>query len=185
MTNEEKLNEAIEFLKKYGNEEDVDKAIENLKAAKEQVKESQEKIHQQISRSKIMKDIVRNTRTYRLLVIFLGLLFVLALALWVCEPGITSYGDSLWLCFAAATTIGFGDIVATTFIGRICVVVLSLYAIILTAIITSIIVTYHNQVMQAQTHGSIVEFMDKLERLPELSHEELVELSETIKSYKW
>ena len=182
---EKQLNDAIELLKKYGNEEDVERAINNLKAAKQQMQESKEKVIKQISRSRILKEVIRNTRTYKLLMVFVALYFLVALVLMLCEPEIRSYADSLWLCFAAATTIGFGDVVATTLLGRICVAVVSLYSIILTAIITSIIVAYHNQLMAAQQKESILVFFDKLERLPELSHEELVELSEMVKNYKW
>ena len=181
---EKQLNDAIELLKKYGNEEDVDRAISNLKDAKAQIDENKEKVKKQINRTKILKDVITNTSTYKLLSFFLALFFVLALAVMLAEPGINNYIDSLWLCFAAVTTIGFGDVVATTIVGRVCLVVLSLYAIILTAILTSVIVAYYNQVLEAQQKGSIVEFFDKLERLPELSHEELVELSERVKKYR-
>ncbi|MCR5816973.1 MAG: potassium channel family protein, partial [Ruminococcus sp.] len=35
------------------------------------------------------------------------------------ETDINSFGDGLWYCFAIVTTIGFGDITAHTYIGRI------------------------------------------------------------------
>ena len=65
--------------------------------------------------------------------------FVFALAIWIWEPGIGSYIDSLWFCFASATSIGYGDIVAVTFLGRVLTVILSVYSIAVIAIITAVI----------------------------------------------
>ena len=59
-------------------------------------------------------------------------------------PGMT-YADALWYGFAIVTTIGFGDITATTRIGRIISVVLGAYGIIVVALITSIIVAYYGE----------------------------------------
>ena len=40
--------------------------------------------------------------------------------------GFDSFGDALWYSFAVVTTIGFGDVVATTLVGRIITVILGL-----------------------------------------------------------
>lgn len=56
-----------------------------------------------------------------------------------------SYGDALWYCFAVVTTVGFGDIVANSQIGRILTVVLGVYGLIVVAVITSIIVNFYNE----------------------------------------
>ena len=58
---------------------------------------------------------------------------------------ITSFPDALWYCFAVVTTIGFGDMVAKTLIGRILTVILGLYGLIVVAVITSIIVNFYNE----------------------------------------
>ncbi len=44
------------------------------------------------------------------------------------------------------TTIGFGDITATTGIGRLLSVILGIYGIIVVALITSVIVNFYNEV---------------------------------------
>ena len=63
------------------------------------------------------------------------------------EPKITSFTDGLWYSFAVVTTIGFGDIVAETPIGRILTVMLGLYGLVVVAVITSIIVNFYNETM--------------------------------------
>ena len=63
------------------------------------------------------------------------------------EPAITNFPDSLWYSFAVVTTIGFGDIVAVTPIGRVLTVILGLYGLVVVAVITSIIVNFYNETM--------------------------------------
>ena len=86
-------------------------------------------------------------RTFALEVLF-GLLATIvasALVLMTVEESLTNFGDSIWYCFAVVTTIGFGDIVATTIIGRLVSVILGIYGIIAVAVITSIIVNFYNE----------------------------------------
>ena len=75
-----------------------------------------------------------------------GLLFAMITASFLLvyiEPQISSFGDGIWYCFALITTIGFGDIAATTSLGRIISVVIGIYGIIVVALITSIIVNMY------------------------------------------
>ena len=61
------------------------------------------------------------------------------------EPNITNFGEALWYCFAVVTTIGFGDITATSLVGRILTVILGMYGLVVVAVITSIVVNFYNE----------------------------------------
>jgi len=90
--------------------------------------------------------IIRKTKVIEELIGLLASMMIIAMFLTRLEPGIVTYGDGLWYTFAVVTTIGFGDIVVVTTIGRLLSVVLGLYGLFIIAIITSIVVNYY------QTH---------------------------------
>lgn len=125
--------------------------------------------------------IVRRTHTDKLLYAFLVNLFVVALFITMAEPQITHYGDGLWYTFVACTTIGFGDFAAVTLIGRILTVYMAVNEILLVAIIPGVVVSYYLEVIHRRERESLTVFLDKLEHLPELSEEELREISNRVK----
>ena len=97
------------------------------------------------------------------------------------EPDITTFGESVWYCFAVATTVGFGDFAAVTPLGRIVTMVLSVYSIGVVAIFTAVITSYFMDMAKARASDSARAFLDDLQHLPELSAEELQALSERAK----
>lgn len=125
-------------------------------------------------------------RTHADQIIFGFVLFLLASAavIQAVEPNIHRYVDALWYCYAVISTAGFGDIVAVTLIGRICSVLLTLYAIFVIAIVTGVVVNFYSQMVEMQHRETMAMFMDKLEHLPELSREELAAISEKVKKMR-
>ncbi len=95
-----------------------------------------------MNRSKLW-NIVRKTKVIEELLGLLSSMMIFAFFLVRIEPGITSYGDGLWYTFAVVTTIGFGDIIVVTIVGRILSVILGLYGLFIVAIITSVVVNYY------------------------------------------
>lgn len=110
--------------------------------------------------------------------------FLSALPIWLVEPGIHTYADSLWFCFASATSIGYGDYAAVTLIGRIITVVLSVYSIAVIAIVTAVITSFFTDLARFRASDSARAFIDELEHLPELSAEELEDLSRRVKEFQ-
>lgn len=108
---------------------------------------------------------------------------IIAIALRFVEASIDTLSDSLWYCFAVATTVGFGDIAAVSHTGRILTVILSVYSIAVVAIFTAVITSFFMDLAKTRAEDSVKEFIDELERLPELSKEELESLSSRVKSF--
>jgi hypothetical protein len=103
----------------------------------------------QIVFSRIKMDVLRKImrKTYAAEILFGMLLLIVAFSIVLpqFDPGIPSFADALWYCFAVVTTIGFGDFTTATLPGRAISVVLGLYGIIVVALITSIIVNFYNE----------------------------------------
>lgn len=126
---------------------------------------------------RILKSILKRTHTTSILASYLVFLFIDALVIFLSDPAITTYSDALWYCYAVVSTAGFGDIVVTTFIAKICSVLLTVYSIIVIALVTGVIVNYYNQLIQIKQKDTLSAFVDRIQRLPELSEEELAEMS--------
>ena len=96
----------------------------------------------------VLKAIIRETYASEILLGLLLLIFAFSYVFKFIEPGIDSFLDGLWYCFAIVTTIGFGDVTAVTIVGRILSVILGMYGIIVVAIITSIVVNFYGETRQ-------------------------------------
>ena len=94
---------------------------------------------------KILLKILISTFALEILVGLLIIVVCFSLVFTSVEPQMPDFATSLWYCFAVVTTIGFGDIVAVTPIGRILTVILGFYGLIVVAVITSIIVNLYNE----------------------------------------
>ena len=138
-----------------------------------------------MKKSKVLWHILRMTNTDKVLVSFIGFLFLCALGIWIVEPEVTTYGDALWYCFVSVTTIGFGDILVTTLLAKLITVVLTIYGIVVIALIPGVVVAFYNESISMKRNQTLLQFLDKLEHLPELSHEELVEMSKKVKEQRY
>ena len=126
---------------------------------------------------RILRMVLHKTKADRLVLGFVVFLLVVSGILWAVEPGMTTYREALWYCYAIISTSGFGDFVAVTFVGRVCSILVTIYAIFVIGIVTGVVVSYFQQAVQVQFEESKMAFLDKLEHLPELSKEELEEMA--------
>lgn len=126
---------------------------------------------------RILKGILIRTRASKILIGYLVFVLASALIFTLCEPDIRTYRDALGYCDTVVSTAGFGDIVVTTAIGKMVSVILTIYSVLVVAIITGVVVNYYNQIIQIQQEETLVSFIDKLEKLPELSKDELLQIS--------
>ncbi|MGE9964734.1 potassium channel family protein [Fusicatenibacter saccharivorans] len=133
---------------------------------------------------KVLWLILKRTKADRILSGFFLFLFAAAGIIQLAEPDITRYGDALWYCYAVISTAGFGDVVAVTFLGKICSVLLTVYSIFVVAIVTGVVVNFYSQLVEMHDRETLTIFMDKLEHLPYLSKEELETISQKIKQLR-
>jgi len=133
---------------------------------------------------KTLYRILKQTGALSIFIYYMIFVFVSALLILLVEPEITSYADALWYCYAVISTAGFGDIVVHTFLAKIISVIVTVYSLIVIAILTGIIVNFYNEILELRRKETLSAFLDRLERLPELSHEELVELSERVHRFR-
>ena len=94
---------------------------------------------------KVLLKIVVNTFSLEILFGLLTMIVCFSLVFMKVEDKITTFPEALWYCFAVVTTIGFGDFVAVTPVGRVLTVFLGLYGIVVVAVITSIVVNFYNE----------------------------------------
>ena len=133
---------------------------------------------------RLLKDAFKTAGSDKIFSGYILWFFISAVPIWLWEPNINTYQDSLWFCFASATTIGYGDVSAVTLLGRIITVFLSIYSIGVVAIFTAVVASFFTDIARLKASDSAREFSDDLEHLSELSKEELEQLSQRIKEYQ-
>jgi len=116
-----------------------------------------------------------------ILAVYLVVYFIFSLFIWSCDPDIKDLSDALWFTFQTVTTIGYGDLQATSVLGRALTVILAIYSIAIVAIFTGIIAGFYVEIVKLKNKEDVTEFLENLERLPEMDHDELVKISERAK----
>ncbi|MCR5666922.1 MAG: potassium channel family protein [Eubacterium sp.] len=134
-------------------------------------------------RRKIIRQVLKNTGVTRIVLVFLAVFFIIAFLIFLLEDDMQTYADSLWFCFSVVTTIGLGDFVADTGIGRVLTVILSVYSIGIIALVTAVITNYYIEASRLKRNESVAEFIDDLQHLEELSKEELRAISQKVKNW--
>ena len=136
------------------------------------------------NKRKILIQILKNSAIYKLLIGYIVIFAVIALLILLFEPTIHSYGNSLWYCFVSCTTIGFGDMVVTTFFAKVLTVILYIYTIVIIALVTAVITQYFLEVAKHRRDESVALFIDDLENLPDLPKERLMEISDEVRKLR-
>lgn len=114
---------------------------------------------------------------------YLILLLIGGVMLTFIEPQVHSIFEGFYFCFVASTTIGFGDIVPVTLLGRIITIVVTLFGILTVAMVPGVVVAYYTEYLKLREKETVSTFLEKLERLPEMEKEELEALSERVKAF--
>ncbi len=137
-----------------------------------------------VKKIKIVWKILKLTDSDKLLTGFILFFFLSSLCFMFIEPNINNFSDGIWYSFSVVSTIGFGDIKVITSLGRFLSILLSIYAVFIVALIPGIVVSLYSETLKLKVKKSRLLFLDQLENLPNLSHDELVEISKKIKQIK-
>lgn len=100
------------------------------------------------------------------------LVIVAAIPVMFVEPSVTNYYDALWWSVVTTTTVGYGDVIVETGLGRIIAIVLMVFGIGLLGMITGSIATYF--IGDNKGDDPTINFLkSQLDRFDDLSNREL------------
>ncbi len=142
------------------------------------------KIRKPIRPLKMFFEILRQTRTYKILVGYIIFVFVMGLLIMLTDENINNYGDALWYSYTVLSTVGFGDVVVTGTLPRILSVILTVYSVIAIAIITGAIVNLYTRITEFDLEETVESFINELEHLQELDSDELSNLSKRVAEFR-
>ncbi|MEG0239970.1 potassium channel family protein [Anaerorhabdus sp.] len=134
---------------------------------------------------KLLWQVLRYTGTDKIVSGFIVFYFIATFFIMISEPTITNYGDAMWFSFVSFTTVGYGEYLATTLITRIITAFLIIYGVIVVALIPGVLVSYFTEIKSMKENDTIIQFLNKLERLPELTKEELETISTNVKNKRY
>ena len=100
-----------------------------------------------------------------------------------------SFGDALWWCFVTFTTVGYGDILLTTSMGRIVAAILMVVGIgfigVTTSTIALYIITGGREKRENNIKDELIETIKyKLDTFDDLSEKDIEDIYKTLKSLK-
>ena len=137
-----------------------------------------------MKRLKLLKGVLKKTHANSIILGFVIFVLLCGLLIFIIDPNIHSYGDALWYLYSVTFTVGLGDVSVSTIIARICSLLVSVYALFVTALATGVVVSFYNRCVEQEYKETREAILDKLSRLPELSKEELAEISDKVKEIK-
>ncbi|MBC1423171.1 potassium channel family protein [Listeria seeligeri] len=116
----------------------------------------------------------RSNGLNRFLMIFILLVIIIPVPMVFIEPEINNYPDALWWAIVTATTVGYGDIIPVTPIGRILATIMMLFGIAFIGMITSTITNFFRAKKTASTSTQRTSKITQLiAETPDLTKEEI------------
>ncbi len=132
---------------------------------------------------RVLRKILVRTNTDKILITYLIFVLISGLVILFVDPDIKSYGDALWYLYAVISTAGFGDIVVTTMIAKVVSLLVTVYSILVIAIVTGVVVNFYTEITELSKKETLTAFIDRLQHLDTMSKEELKEISQQVKKF--
>lgn len=128
--------------------------------------------------------IFRTNNLDKVILFLIIVIFVISIPIQLLEPSIETYADAVWWAVVTSTTVGYGDISPETVVGRLIAVVLMIFGIGLLGLVTSSVASYFIQKGQREDSTTVKYLKEQMERIEELSDEEIDRVKLLIESYK-
>lgn len=119
---------------------------------------------------------LKDTYLDEILGIFLMVIISFTLGLYLFDPSMNSLFDSLWFVLSTLTTVGYGDVLPNSMIGRAISVVLLIGGVLIFSAITGAMASYFNSKLLNQGSTELKLIKDKLDA----NEKEFKELKEEI-----
>jgi voltage-gated potassium channel len=101
----------------------------------------------------------------------LSLAFVAAVLEWLVDPAMGDFADALWWAVVTVTTVGYGDVIPTSTVGRVIASILMVAGVSAIPITTSLVVSVFVSRAQAQQRAHDAELQAELmARLERIEH---------------
>ena len=104
---------------------------------------------------KRMIKLLNRTGTIKIFIAYLIILLVGGVLLFFIEPEVHGIMEGFYFLFVASTTIGFGDIVPVTVIGRLITIVVTLFGILTVAMVPGVVVAYYTEYLKIREKETI------------------------------
>ena len=131
---------------------------------------------------RMLVDVLRHSGFGPITCVFAIAFLICSAAVWL--PETLTFGDGAWFSFEVVSTIGFGDVNATGPVARVAAVVLSVLSIFYIALLTGVVVSYCTTALKARQEGTLANFAANLERLDEMTPDELAAFSARVREYR-
>ena len=92
--------------------------------------------------------LLHRTGTIKFFFAYLVVLLIGGILLSFIEPQVHGIFEGFYFCFVASTTIGFGDIVPVTVLGRIITIIVTLFGVLTVAMVPGVVVAYFGNVLR-------------------------------------
>lgn len=133
-----------------------------------------------MKKMRILWQVIKQTRSDEIILSYLMFVFIDALVIFLVDPAIKSYGNALWYCCVVIFTVGLRFKWLRFFIKNCNYRTLDIFCSG-TGNCNGCVVNFYSQLIRIRQEDTMEAFVYKLENLPDLSKEELKELSLSVK----
>ena len=124
----------------------------------------------------VIKIFLKDTYLDEILGILALTIITFTLSLYLFDPSMNSLFDSLWFVVSSLTTVGYGDVLPDSVIGKVISLILLIVGVLIFSAITAALASYFNKKLLNEGTEELKTIKDKLDS----NEKELKELKEEI-----